>query len=398
MKKLNAVHVGISGFPFGRAAVYRCLAIYGLLKKENIDTLIINNWSTYKHDIPVEIRKRGVYDGIKYIYTTPSPYKPDNSLARKWYKIFGMINEYILLLQLSARGKIDLMFFYPTGNFFDLLIYRLFSVIFRYPLISHYVEFRSGFTKRKTNRWLRMNDYLFDNYFMKFVNGIIVISHFLIDQIKARYYKGPLIKIPPVSDYNSFHFIKFEKEVEYFLYAGGFYKETILLILEAYKMLNNNTYYLYLILNDYDQYKNIYLNMIKTHPKNDKIKIFSHLEYPELLNKYYNARALLIPLNDSVKDRARFPQKITEYLASGSPIITTPFGEIKYYFKDHSNAYIARDFTPSAFALKMNEIINDPDKAEKIGKNGYKTGLKYFSTKVYRKPLIKFIKTVMNGH
>ena len=52
---------------------------------------------------------------------------------------------------------------------------------------------------------------------------------------------------------------------------------------------------------------------------------------------YKNATAHLIPLSNSIQDTARFPNKISEYLASAKPIITTDVGEIKHYFKDMDN-------------------------------------------------------------
>ena len=75
--------------------------------------------------------------------------------------------------------------------------------------------------------------------------------------------------------------------------------------------------------------------------------------------RYVGASALLIPIEDTVQDYARFPHKIGEYLASGNPIISTNYGEMKNnkVFVDEESVLIASDYNTELFAEK-NEICN----------------------------------------
>jgi glycosyltransferase involved in cell wall biosynthesis len=222
----------------------------------------------------------------------------------------------------------------------------------------------------------------------------VPISQYLEESVKEKKSQLLSIKIPPLFDFNKFDFKQNIEKKSYFLYVGyAGYIKPILKILDSFEIINDNSYYLYLILHgNLDEVE----NRIKKHPKKDLIKLNTKLEYEALIQYMFDAKALLIPLEDSIKDIARFPNKISEYLATKRPIITTNYGEIKYYFKDQENALIADSDEPEEFSSKMEFVISNPQKSEEIGANGNKIGLKYFNNINYREPLITFISKLIN--
>ncbi len=397
-KKLNAIHVGMSGFPFGNASINKCLTVYKLLDIQNVHVLCINNKALHSENIPVKIRKIGIYEDVSYQYTTPSPYRPESFLKRRYYNLIGRVNEFILLNKIAIKNKIDIMFYYPNGSFIEILYYRVLSKLYGFPLVSHYVEYRSVF-KGNQNFWIRKNIIYFDKYFIKFVDGIFPISEFLIKHINERGFKGKYLKIPPLVDYNKFS--DFQKNIQlkkYFLYAGDLvYLESINLILNAFKYIEDDDFDLYLVLKGS---KSDMINMkekISSHSKKRHIKIFTNLEYEHLLELFFGAKALLIPLNNRIQDVARFPHKIAEYTATGNPIISTNYGEVQYYFKDNVNALIAKNDDAFEFSEKMNFVCTHPEEAVKIGLKGYKTGLMYFDSNNYGTSIKHFIKDLIKN-
>ena len=101
------------------------------------------------------------------------------------------------------------------------------------------------------------------------------------------------------------------------------------------------------------------------------------------MNSFYkNAVALLIPLRPTLQDKARFPHKIGEYLASGNPVISTNYGEVKYYFKDMENMLIADSYDINLFADKMQFVINNPIEGQRIGMNGKNMVLRIFDYRI----------------
>ena len=115
------------------------------------------------------------------------------------------------------------------------------------------------------------------------------------------------------------------------------------------------------------------------------------MPYETLLNYYLNASALLIPLRPNIQDKARFPQKISEYVISGNPIITTKYGEVINYFEDSVNALIADEYDVNLFSKKMEYIIKYPEKSLEIGLGGKEVGMKYFNYKNYSSSLYNLL-------
>jgi len=380
------------GIPFVKnAATNRCITIYSMFSKDVYTILVINNKASNFPTKIEGIKKKGEFLNINYIYTTPTPFIPNNFWKRRFYKFIGRFNEYILIIKKGLKKEIDVMFFYPSGSFFDLmelLFYSLFSKLFGYKLISHYVEYRSSFDDRR-KILLRINDKLYDYFAMFFVDGILPISEFLIQKIRKKRKKLPILKIPPIVDFNLFSNRIKNSSDNYFLFVGNTgYFNPIEIILNAFELVDDKNYFLFLILHGN---KDKVISKINKHKKKELIKIYSDLDYSELIQYNINAKALLIPLFDVIKDKARFPNKISEYLASANPIITTNYGEITYYFKDGVNALVAENNDPIHFSKKMKFIINQPEKAVEIGKNGYETGLQYFDKNSYHKVLNEFI-------
>jgi glycosyltransferase involved in cell wall biosynthesis len=99
----------------------------------------------------------------------------------------------------------------------------------------------------------------------------------------------------------------------------------------------------------------------------------------------------LIPLRPIVQDIARFPHKIGEYLASGNPVISTNYGEVKYYFKDNENMLIADTYDINLFAEKMQYALDNIEAVKTVGNNGKYMALKNFNYKEYANKLDGFM-------
>ncbi len=394
---LRAVHAGISGFPFGSAAVNKCLAVYSSVHTMNTDVLIINNRAVHSKSPGISIPKDGSIEGLKYTYTCPTPYRSNSFLKRNFNAVAGRIGEIILLVRLGFAGKIDVLFYYPTnGSFFELILYRILSKLFGFALVAHYVEFRTAFHEdiNIIDRWKHR---LYDRYFMQFTDAVLPISEFLIDHLKKSNYQGKLLKVPPLVDFKNFRSGEKRNGIPYFLYVGSAaYYSAISFILNAFEQTDDSPFFLYLVVNGGPRD----MQRIDTHisgmARRDRVKTFSKLPYTELIELYKNARALLIPLSNSVTDVARFPQKIAEYLASANPVITTAYGEMPFYFSDGVNALVAPEYTPESFAMKMNFVIHHPVEGVAIGSNGYETGKRYFDINSYRVALKNMIASLLD--
>ena len=66
----------------------------------------------------------------------------------------------------------------------------------------------------------------------------------------------------------------------------------------------------------------------------------------------------------SLQDRARFSQKIAEYLMAQRPIITVDTGDIPYYFTHGKNAYILKTLSVEQLGGVLQQIEMDMDEAK----------------------------------
>ena len=113
-----------------------------------------------------------------------------------------------------------------------------------------------------------------------------------------------------------------------------------------------------------------------------------------MIKAYNEAKVLLIPLRNSVKDISRFPNKICEYAASKSVIVTTQYGEPAYFFKDKVSAILSDDCSVNSVAYSLNWIAEHEDQIEEIGKAGYEVGLQYFELNSYKEKIMDFLKSI----
>jgi glycosyltransferase involved in cell wall biosynthesis len=119
-----------------------------------------------------------------------------------------------------------------------------------------------------------------------------------------------------------------------------------------------------------------------------RIDVVGYLLREELLELYSRANALLIPLFDDVRSRARFPTKIGEYLASARPIVTTDVGEVPRFFADRHTAFISAPGDVSAYAAKIAEALADAELSRSVGEAGRQVAAEHFHFARYRNDLL----------
>ena len=159
-------------------------------------------------------------------------------------------------------------------------------------------------------------------------------------------------------------------------------------------LLRNKDVFLYLVVNGNKEQKDELERYLDICSQRNKIKIFSNIDQDTLDAYYKNATGLLIPLRPTIQDEARFPHKIGEYLASGNPVVSTNYGEVKHYFTDGENMLIAESYDPKLFAGKMQFILDNNPEAKRIGQNGRNMSLKNFDYRLYGERINDFLAEV----
>lgn len=392
---MNIVYLGASGFPFGLAAVERQLLISKALVSAGCKVTIVCGKGVHNSNKTPNLSSKGIFDGINYVYTSGSPYRASNFFYRNYQKFIRYFLEFLQLIKINKIDKIDFIIVSNRNLFFESILYNIFCYILKSKIVLNFVEFYDWKDKKRSRTLKRnINDYLFFHYSNKLYHGYIVISHFLDEIVKKKYNSKSLI-VPVLVDLEEFD----ESECssgkgEYLLYCGSAdYLELIKFIISSFLKASVDDIKLFLIVNGNDNNISLIRNFIKDNFAEDKIRILQNLTRKELINKYKSATGLLIPLMDTIQDRARFPHKIGEYLTSGNPVITTNVGEIQHYLKNNVNAIIADSFDTVSFSNKIDRLLK-MDKVEKetIGRNGRFVAESKFNYHIYSSPILEFLK------
>lgn len=278
------------------------------------------------------------------------------------------------------------------GHFFILLPIMIYAKLLGYKVSFIFEEWMPSMKLRLP---YKINAYL-HGYFLGYFSDVVMpISEFLMH--KSRRFHKPQFKLPICADFlcSSKCVSQFVHE-KYFLYcASSDYCEMIKFAIDSFEIAfqKNHDVKLKLVLSgDVNFFNNINTH-IQDKGMQECVTIYSRLPYDQLCGLYNGAQGLLIPLDfERVSDKARFSQKIAEYLSTKRPILTTAVGEINLYFRDGENALICKTKRIEEFSSLYRFVIENPEKADIIGKNGYKLGLQKFDYRVLASGVCNFMK------
>lgn len=323
---------------------------------------------------------------------------PVTSLKKRGHEIFSWIfnvrKVYKYLKGIHNKKEENIAIITIELYHIFLLYYLLCKITgYKFVAISH----EWGPTVVEVNKFKKPSLWLYAKTFGYFTDAILPISEYIIDKIKN--FKKPYYKLPILAEFieeEEEEIDNTKKERTNFVYcASVYYKRIIMMILNAYKIYNNGNgkLKLTLILNGpQDRLDDIQAEISKMQMQ-EYITIKTKLPYNELLNEYATAAALIIPLDpECEQDKARFSQKIAEYLSSRSPIITNNVGEIKYYFND--DEVIKCEYYEMSFAKIFKWVESNMEKCHRIGINGYIKGKKEFDYKTNGLKTFEFFKTL----
>lgn len=274
-----------------------------------------------------------------------------------------------------------------STKFLNLIILKFFSLFINIKLCYIFHEWHSSFTFN--SKWKRIKGFIYDNFAGYLYNYIFPISHFLYNK-SLKFGKKQFI-LPILGDFSN-HYMFISQKSDYFLYCGNAkYFRAFKVILDTLIINVNAKIALVLYGDNHDI--SIIDKYITSNDLTKRTQILTNIPDEQLFTLYSNALGLIIPLEkESLQDKARFSQKIAEYLAAKRPIITCNVGEIPFYFKNGENAYILDELTINSFNDVFNRIIHNPQEAQKIGIAGYNLGNKNFNYKIVMNEMIQFLK------
>lgn len=275
-----------------------------------------------------------------------------------------------------------------------LFQYPFFFIVWAMAIMLGYkrsVLFHEWHGCLKHNRLWRWEGYLRDMTFGYFVNTIFPISHYL--QEKSYHFHRRMMLLPILAAFDREPQKSSQKE--HFTYCcGAPYLLRNTMVLDAFCKFHKEQKKerLQLVVSgNAKQLQDVKL-LVDSYLLGESVEIRSQISQDELFRIYDESIALLIPMDpDSLQDKARFSQKIAEYVATGRPIVTSSVGEIPFYFVHRESAMIV-PFTADDYYNAMKELAMNSDIADNIGICGRSVGLKNFDYITVASKMIPYLR------
>lgn len=387
--KIHFLYTGSKGFPIGDAYTNRILSLAkGFINIGcKIKILIIYPG----RNIGVN-EKEGLFDNIPYKYMTPFKL-PKNNIQRKLWGIIGILATIRFFLSKKIDSDVIICF---SESYFQNRLISLVTYIKNIFFIREINEYPKAVLKKGLDG---LNNY--DIFLIKETNAcsnaLLSISTGIKEFLNQYLKDLPILVVPIVVDLERFNNLsKYSRISNYITYCGDLFgeKDGIEILIQAFAQISDNYPEIQLLLigstdnnKDYDSLRNKLRNL-----KIDNRVVFTgyipRIKIPQLLIK---SKVLVLARPDNVQAKGGFPTKLGEYLATGKPVLVTSVGDIPIYIKDKKNGFLAEPGSVKSFAAKLQEILMDYSKAEKIGIQGKKLAEEIFNPVVQSKEIVEFI-------
>jgi len=390
-RSLNVVVLGAyMRFPHGMAATHRVRLLARALQEAGARVRVLCLQAVDRPPHVENTAVRGTFEGVPFEYATWTTVRHRSFTMRRLIAAWGWAHGALRLVQLRHEGRLDAVYFWfwdPPPSIRQtvfLTLLRLLGVPVVEELNEQPWHLHATATDRALSRLIG-------------VSGYVSISDFLT---RWAYGEAPrrgrdleVIEVPIVVDIYEQTPTDYPGGEPLVVFAGSpVYDETIRFILASMEQVWRAVPQCRLVVtgaSPADPAARWLAAEAARLRADSRISFPGYLPRPDLLRLYARAHALLIPLFDDVRSKARFPTKIGEYLAAARPIVTTAVGEIPRYFEDQVNASVCAPGDPALYGAKIVALLNQPDLAAAIGRRGRDTAVERFHYALYSRSLLR---------
>lgn len=389
-------------FPNGMAATNRIMCYARAIKEGGVESEVVIFRRTERYGSkPKNTIGQGILEGIPFHYISGSPLRGNNSFIRLLSDRIDQWRTDRYLRRVLKKG--DILFFFMGGYVQLMLRYMRTAHAKGAFCVRDLCELPFG-TGAETKTAIRLRKVTLEKQFPR-LDGIISISDALLNLAKTNTLPTcKHIKVPIMVEYEHYCINKMESDtdVPYIFHAGTLYqqKDGILGMIEAFGMAKQRLqmpikYILTGTVDTSPQAKEIHW-LIKKYRLEDSVEFVGYLVREQI--KEYLCKASLVISNrpKSKQDYYGFSTKVGEYLATGTPLITTNWGEAVNWLKDGESAYIIEPEDTNALANAIVQVFSNLDQARQIGKTGQQLCQRSFDYHVWSNPLVDFLKQLGN--
>jgi glycosyltransferase involved in cell wall biosynthesis len=340
----------------------------------------------------------GIINGIYYYHPFGQSKRNKYFLVRRWQKLLKYFNTLKLFKRIDRKDKINVIIVYTMllqTHLFGWFLSRIYKSKFLIESGEHPLRlYQDGFLRKQQGLMkLKIES--------RSCDGILCISQFLINFYNKRGIPHHMLfLVPSTVDTERFR-SSFTPPLtfQYISYCGGLTasKDGVNILIESFERISQKYQDINLVLigkGDSIEDEMNFKDLVGNLNINKRVFFLGFLprtKIPEYLN---NAKILALARPRSMVADAGFPSKLTEYLATGVPVVVTKVGEIPIYLKDNENSFLSEPDSVEDFAEKLDFVLGNYEYAKEVAKKGKELTDTVFHYKYQAKRIIEFINSI----
>lgn len=377
--------------PEGSAATNRVYTYAKGFEAAGVRTHVVGFLNTYME------QPDGVNDGISYYNPFGQKERSRSFFMRRYHKLLKYHRTFKLLKRIHRQDPIIAInrwsdFF--TTQLFTWLMARYFGAKLITECNEHPLRFYQQGYFRKKEGLLRF----YADAFLS--DGILCISRYLVDfHLKHSIKAKKLFHVPSTVDAARFQEKQSRPIKEFYIgYFGSltFSRDNIGVLLNAFALLAAKQESSVLVLGGFcspeEQAK--IKDLISTNGISKRVILLEFLSRTEIARYVQNADILVMVRAKDLGSDASYPSKLTEFLATGQPVVSADVGEVSDFIKDGENAYLFPPNDHEVLARKLEYIFLHYPEAVQVGLQGRKLTHEVFSYQFQSGRILEYIKTL----
>jgi glycosyltransferase involved in cell wall biosynthesis len=403
-QSLNVVFVTLADLPEGGGSTSRLKMLARATSECGHDVTLLNEHAS--GCAPTQVLKAAGHIGkveYKYILGSVDRKFGLRSIGFKLRVVSALAKE---IRTRHAAKKIDLLWFNHL-SFYDTYPLTRLSQSLSIPTIQSYEDerFQKAFKMRSLSSTLfAVNAHLADYYCPRTADSVIVISRYLEQKYAARVRDRSKLHIVPTIVDCDYWDVGSEpaSAVPVLLYAGTFSEQDeIENLLAAVSLLRSRGRSFRLVAlgaNRDSRHAGKLSSKIRDLHLGDVLELRGFVGLDEVKRQVAGANILLNVRRDSLWSRSGLSTKMSEYLASGRPVVCTDLGDVAMYVKHGQSAMLVPPTTTAEqIAAAIDLLLASPELRQKIGRAGREVAAKYFGLRAASEKIERIIRSAVSS-